>query len=183
MKIAIGVPNYGIIKAKTAYSLIEMIRLNKYDFLPIFQYGSVISENIEVIVEVAQKTLCSHILFIEYDMVFAPDTLSRLLAHDKDIIGTTYNFRFLPSKSIVKFLDEKEHSGLCEVSGLGTGCLLVKTSVFAELKRPYFPTEFNERGIMTSTQDIGFCEKARKSGFKVWCDTSIVIKHIGDFLY
>jgi hypothetical protein len=32
-------------------------------------------------------------------------------------------------------------------------------------------------------EDYGFCHLARKSGFKLWCDTRQVVGHVGDVVY
>ena len=179
IKIAIGIPTQGEIKAKTALSIIETVRLNDYEFLPVFQYGNYINDSRERIVEIAKSQLCSHIFFVDADMRFSHNTVKRLIEHNKDIIGASYNYRGLPPVSTTKFFDEEK--GLCKVAGIGTGCLLIKMNVFKEIEKPYFPIELTGEGLLKVTEDIGFCEKARDKGLDVWCDTDILIKHIGDF--
>ena len=198
MKIGIAVSTYGTIKAKTAFSIIEMIRINRQtEFLPIFTYGGYIAENKAREVTTAQNCLCSHIFFVDYDMKFEPVVLPKLLSYDKDIVGAMYNYRYLPLEPMVKYLKEdgewtakieesaikKIPNELFEVGATGGGMLLVKMSVFDKLTRPYFPMEQDEEGQRSMTEDSGFFLKAQAAGYKVWCDPTLNIKHVGDFEY
>jgi hypothetical protein len=56
-------------------------------------------------------------------------------------------------------------------------------SVFNKLTRPYFPMSFDDKGQVTVSEDIGFCEKAKDAGFDIWCDPTVEVKHYGDFAY
>ncbi len=184
-KIALGIPTGGTMKSKTAFSLLETIRTTDADFLPIFRYGNFAAENKEKIVKIAQENLCSHIFFVDCDMGFPADALTKLLAHDKDIVGVNYNYRYMPQESITKpFRYPIDASNdLYRVAAAGTGLILVKTSVFPALERPYFPFALSDSGDMILTEDVGFCEKARGAGFDVWIDPFIKVEHYGDFAY
>ena len=54
----------------------------------------------------AYKEKCTHILFSDDDMEYPPDTLQKLLAHDKDLIGTLYNIRRLPPAYVIEYEGE-----------------------------------------------------------------------------
>lgn len=196
LKIAIGVATQGTLKTKTAFSIIETIRVNKQlEFLPIFRYGGYIAENKAKIVEAAQNCLCSHIFFVDHDMKFEPYVLPKLLSYDKDIVGAMYNYRYLPLEPMIKYLKPDgdwtakiEESAikeipneLFEVGATGGGMLLVKMSVFDKLKKPYFPMEQDGEGNRVVTEDSAFYLKAQKLGMKVWVDPTLNIKHVGDF--
>ena len=184
LKIALACSTQGTIHTKTAFSIIETIRLNKdIDFFPIFRHGGYIAENKAKEVETAQNCLCSHIFFVDHDMVFDYKALPALLAHDKDIIGVHYNYRFLPLKKMTVEAEEHSENEPYIVKAVGGGFLLVKMKVFEKLDRPYFPMEQDEAGKRVVTEDFGFYEEARKVGFKVWCDPSIKVMHEGNFLY
>ena len=190
IRIAIGIPTYGTIKSKTALSLMETIKQNKdIEFFPVFCHGGYIAENRENIVKTAQQLLCSHIFFVDHDMKFKGDTVAKLLAHDKDVVGVLYNCRYLPLTPTTSFYganggitrDIPATKDLIEVPVVGAGCMLIKTSVFANLSKPYFPMENDDDGNRVVTEDAGFCAKVIESGAKVWCDLSIEVKHIGDY--
>ncbi len=194
LKIAIGCASQGTIHTKTALSIIETIRLNpSMEYLPIFQFGGYIAENKAKIVDIAQKTLCSHVFFVDHDMIFPPNTLAKLLSYDKDIVGAMYNYRYLPLEPMLKYLKEdgdwtskleesvikKIPDELFEVGATGGGLLLVKMSVFDKLEKPYFQMEQDGEGNRVVTEDSGFYLKAQKLGMKVWVDPTLNIKHEG----
>jgi len=192
-KICIGIPTFGLIKSRTALALMNTINENKdLDFFPLFCHSGYIAENFNKIVRTAQDMLCSHIFFVEHDMIFPPSTIKKLLAHDKDVVGTLYHCRYLPLTLVNYFFDENKKmvkeipkipDELFEAPIAPTGCLLVKTEVFEKTGRPYFPMEQEEDGTRSPTQDIGFCEKVRAAGMQVWIDPTIPVGHIGDFVY
>jgi hypothetical protein len=84
----------------------------------------------------AQIMKASHLLFLDSDMVFPADTLARLLAHNKDIVGATYSKRVPPFHPLT-VTEEGEQvqitSGLCRVKLIPTGCLLMRTKIFDAL--------------------------------------------------
>lgn len=191
-KVLIGIPTAGTLQAKTARSLMSVMK-TPVDIIPYFIHGSYIACNREKIAQAAIKFGCTHVFFVDCDMEFGPDTLARLLAHDKDIVGTLYNYRgILPPQGVTKFFGKHGEpvieitdmpETLFKVAGIGTGCCLVKTSVFKEVEPPYFPMEWDKNGDVYLTEDIGFCEKVRAKGYDVWCDPTIKVNHIGEYLY
>ncbi len=198
LKIAIGIPTYGTITSQTALSVIETVRLNpSFNFLPIFRHGGYIGENKVKIVETAQNCLCSHIFFIDHDMKFEPNVLAKLLSYDKDIIGALYNYRYLPLTPMLKyFTEDRKWTGeleksaikkipneLFEVAAVAGGMMLIKMSVFDKLKKPYFGMEQDQDGNRVMTEDCSFFLKAQEVGYKVWCEPSLNIKHVGTYLY
>lgn len=181
-KIAIAIPTLGTMKTDTVMTLVGLIQ--KSPIVVISRFGNHISESREKMVETAKQKKCTYIFFIDSDVKFHSSVLSLLLAKDKDIIGATYNFKFLPSTSMVKlFPDEKMKDKPLKVAGMPTGCLLIKMKVFEKMDKPYFPMEYDKEGNVVCTSDIGFCEKARRNGFDIWCDPTLNIKHIGDYEY
>lgn len=144
----------------------------------------------------ALKLNASHILFLDSDMSFPPDTLIRLLERDKDIVGLTYCQRRSPRGLTHESLtsdyqmptDPREE--VFEVKSLGFGCVLIRTDVFKAISRPWFKVEYpggvQENGAdCHRSEDRTFCDRARKVGFKVWCDAvlSREVLHCGQFEY
>lgn len=158
------------------------IATSKVDCIPIFHYGTYLAENRERLVSKARENSCTHMFSLDYDMVFDQLTLSLLLANDKDIVTVPYNYRRLPKETMVKTFDGMKES-LFKVFGSPLGCSLIKMSVFDKLEKPYFPLETNKNGDVIVGEDIGFCIKARKAGFDIWCDPTIKIKHLGEYAY
>lgn len=140
----------------------------------------------------AQEEKCTHIFFIDHDMQYPSDTLDRLLAHDKDIVGAAYNMRCYPLKTTVTLLDEngamtpreKLPAELFRCEAVATGMMLAKMSVFDKVEKPWFAIMIDpETNELTITEDVYFCNQARKAGFEIWCDPTIPIGHIGEATY
>src|SRR5262245_5686952 len=106
--------------------------------------GSMITKQRNDLVEHARKIESDYMFMLDTDMQAPPQTLVRLLKHDKDIVGATYNKRVPPFETLGKLKgerptdDELRKGGLREAELLPTGCLLIKMSVFDKLTWPYF---------------------------------------------
>jgi Anp1 len=131
------------------------------------------------------------LLWIDADMVFPPDALVRLLAHNVDIVGADYRRRAPPYPRIGKPITTLEAwrdihktplvvpSRLTEVTMLGLGLMLVKAEVLQRMGQPSFirawlldqATPTNPTGF--STEDGYLCGHARHLGYKVWCDLDL----------
>lgn len=71
-----------------------------------------------------------------------------------------------------------------EVSGIGMGCTLLRIEAFLKLEKPWFKTVDNMEAFWDGipkaevwTEDLYFCDKAIKAGWKVYADTSILCEH------
>ena len=184
IKIAIGITTAGLIKSQTAFSLTNMLLKNReLDFKMIFKEGPNQPLNREIIAEIAQQMNCTHLLFIDSDMVFPTDAAQKLLEHDKDIIGVNYNMRQFPLKSTVKTkkISENISEELFQCDGVASGFMLIKIKIFKDLQKPWFHVGLN--GTELEGHDYRFCRLAREAGYEVWCDSAIKIGHLGDFLY
>ena len=82
MKLGIGMTTAGMIKSQSAFSLLNMLKGMDYEIL--FKEGPNQPLNREVIAETALKLGCTHLLFVDSDMVFGKDAVQRLL---KQLIG------------------------------------------------------------------------------------------------
>lgn len=169
-------------------SLLELVAFSNHDFhFVVATEGYTISENRNYIAIQAIKNNSDYLFFVDDDMVFPSDTLERLLARQKDIIGVASRSRCLPLKSTVQLLDgtilSEFPKELKEVKQVGTGIMLVKMEVFEKIDKPYFNTKTHINGFTLQGEDAWFCEKAKEKGFKIWCDGTLSVKHIGDFLY
>lgn len=188
IKIGIGIPTIGQIRTETTRSLMEIMKL-PYEMIPIFVYGAYVSQNREKIVTKAQELGCTHLLFIDHDMIFTPSDIQTLLSYDKPLVVAAYHERELPSRLMMEMLDTEDFSDytipneLFKIKSAGLGCSLIKMELFERLERPYFPMKYTQAGIVAESEDVGFCRKVREGGEDVWCDPTLPIKHIGDYIY
>lgn len=143
-------------------------------------------------------------LFLDNDMTFPSDLLLRLLAHNKDIV-TVNAYRkgagYFPVVSIQGKDDEyfrpvhikPEEGALRRVTSAGTGAVLIDRKVFETMTFPWFKSEYVDpvgedmdsanivEGKMFVSEDNRFYIITTSLGFKLYCDFSIPIGHIGDY--
>lgn len=148
------------------------------------------------------------LFFLDDDVCAPPDTVPRLLAHNRDVISGVYYRRAPvgPNKSMppvmlkYKNKDEAEWvtqwdppGSLIEVDLVGAGCLLVNRRIFERLPRPWFTwelepdiTKWIRQGMGTEqdqpihSEDFSFCRRVRRElNLPIAVDTSIQCEHIG----
>lgn len=158
------------------------------DTLVSHSVGLYINENRNQLSDHAIELGAEWIWFVDDDHCFQPDTLTRLLAHDVDIVSGVYVRRtapFLPvvyeqednTGDVVKHYFTPQDRGLKPILACGGGCLLVKTKVLKALGTPYWRFSQRPDGEMIG-EDIDFCYRARAAGFTVWCDFDTTIGHL-----
>jgi len=146
-----------------------------------------------VLVEKFLKSNCTHLLFLDSDMVFPPEIVDLLLKHDKDFISALYVLR-KAHRPCYRFKDgdnykapEKiEPNKLLEVDAVGLGTCLLKRSVLEKTSsdndgKPLFKIDYKSRTEIFG-EDVYFCKLAKKSGFKVFVDTSVLVGHFGGII-
>jgi len=70
---------------------------------------------------------------------------------------------------------------LMEVNGIAMGCALWKIQLFKDIPKPWFVTVADyipDKGIQCFTQDLNFCEKAKKAGRKFGVDFRVRVGHL-----
>ena len=154
--------------------------------------GSGISANREQLVVDALKTNCTHILFIDEDMGFVPQTLHVLASKRQRIVGTNYPMRGKGS-SFTALTEDRQarvvtgpHSvGLAPVFYTGFGFCLIERSVFEQMKRPWFLIGYNTDNYRYTTEDAAFGNQLHELGIPWYVDhdASKLICHIGNYNY
>lgn len=182
MKIALGIPTNRLIKPKTAKALLDLVAHSQHDYeILVSERGYNTSENRNWIAAKAVNTKCDYLFFVDDDMIFPPDTLERLLAHQKDIVGGIYMTKYETQSPVVEYLDDSRPTELFKCGAIGTGCLLIKTSVFWRVPQIWFTYEWNPNGSVKMSHDWIFCHNARLLDFEIWADPTLEIKHIGQY--
>lgn len=177
MKICIGVAASDYIRTQTVSTLILLFK-NEPDTKFIIKQGALVHLNREEIALEALQMDCTHLFFVDSDMVFNPDVLYKLMHHDKDIIGALCNKRGGGLAVNTRFT--KQPDKIYRNSAVGMACTLIKMDVFRKVPRPWF---FFGDEQHPCGEDIFFCNRARKVGFEVWIDPTLSVKHIGEFLF
>lgn len=141
--------------------------------------------NLNVIVAEAQKNECTHVFIVEDDSMFHPATVINLLTSDKDVVTGLcpnrnppfypYIYKKVNGGEIHYRQLMNDETGLIRVDATGMGGILIKTSVFDKLTRPYF--KYTYEGEQEWGQDILFAKSLIAAGIEIYCDTRIPIWH------
>lgn len=184
MKILLAIPTNRGVKGKTVKSLLDLVASSEHKFeIIVASEGYTIAENRNYIASQAIKKECDYVLMCDDDMVFPSETLDKLLATGKRIVGVLAHSRMLPLKPTVVPVSGEISETLFECKEVGGGVLLIDTKVFNEVPQPWFDVETHPFGMVRTGEDAYFCHKAIEKGVSVWCEGSIKIGHIGDYIY
>ena len=202
MHIGICIPARSHMEIGTAFDLANMsaytAKHTKHDLSLFTSSGTLIFDQRNNLVKAALEAKCTHILWVDADMRFPKDTIIRLLANNKAIVGVNATTRVEPVKPTAKNLfidqekkegqwtavDSKDKKGVEKVSALGCGVLLVDTQVYKKMTEPYF-WFYEIPGDKILGEDVYFCVKAFDIGFDSFVDHGLSneIGHIGQYTY
>lgn len=162
--------------------------------------NTLIHDSRNIIARNAIQAGFDRVMWLDSDMIFAPDTLERLEADmdtGLDFVSGLYFSRRPPYIKPVAYkrlwYDVKDGvldagaenlfdypEGLCEIEAAGFGCCMTTVDL---LKRvgdqygaPFDPVE-------SLGEDMAFCLRARKVGTRLWLDTRVKCGHMGMIEY
>lgn len=149
-------------------------------------HGNSPANNRNMMVEKALEIGCTHFFTMDDDNIAQVDTLTRLLAHDKDVVSALYLMRCYPYQPLLfDSVDEKGwnrwrvlkegESGLISVVNCGLGCVLIKMDVFKKMESPWFT--LGELKKDQRCDDISFFNRVRATGFSLYCDLDCQVGH------
>jgi len=171
----------------------------KYDIPDDVEYQFFLSTIGNVFVAYARQQMANlainqgfdYLWMIDDDMIVPPDLFEKLVRHDKDVIAPLAFMRFYPHKPVIYNVVEgydtvtKQHyyqnyvvdrypkNKLVECDAVGFGSVLIKVNILEKLEKPWFM-------VMTGAgEDIHFCHRAKRAGFKIFMDTSVKLAHLG----
>jgi len=193
INVLVGVPSGGSVPISfmTCFtSAVQFKQEGEYSFYNHRGTNAVTARN-GCVKKMLDNKECTHLFFMDSDMVFPEKTLEKLLEHDKDVVGGYYVRKrkgFLPNAFLLghrpggKYVTEHVNE-MKEVEGIGTGCLLIKRKVFENIECPWFEYKWNKDpdGHMV-TEDLIFCQKVKEKGYEIWCDGTIKCGHVNQFI-
>ena len=194
-RILIAIPTNKLIEAETFKSIYDLIVPDGYE--TVFQYfwGYQVEQVRNLIAHWTINNGFDYLFSVDSDIAFAPDTLVKMLSHDKDIVSGVYIQR-IPGKHTIEIMRQNDRGGvthvdwdvikgqgLVPIDGCGFGCALIKREVFVGIPYPQFVYKSAIDHKDTISEDVYFCLKARENGFKLWCDTSVICDHIGSWTF
>jgi len=187
VKIFIAIPSTDYIDVDFARSLtsLETVGECHVEFIA----GSLIYANRDKLSDMAVNGEYDYMLWLDSDMIFAPDILKRLIADDKDIVSALAFMRRppydpviyktlkigLPGEAQVELYNDYPKDSVFEIDACGFGGVLVKTSVIRDVieknRTAFIP-------IPGYGEDISFCIRARREGYKIFCDSAVKMGHV-----
>lgn len=183
-KILICVPCMDMVASGFAQSL-AMLQKGGNETAIMFECGSLIYDARNKLAKQAIKMQADYTMWLDSDMIFKPDTMVRLLAHDVPIVSGAY-FRRSPPYHLVAFdkcdTETREWTDLplptetVKCGGVGFGCVLVRTDVLFEVAAKYKTWFEPTNGF---GEDLSFCYRARECGFDILLDPTITCGHVG----
>ena len=193
MKILLGMPCMRTIPYKTTMSLLRTIKQGVVE--PMLVEGSLVYDSRDTIAEFAVNNGYDYVLFADSDMVFDKTDIEKLVAHDTDIVSGLYvtrngeNMNVAYSKIITrrrfpfrapKLIVDKGVTGYTEIAACGFGFCLIKTEVIKCMSKRYKSLFEPFKGV---GEDIAFCIRAKRCGYKIMIDRDVRLGHIGEKVY
>lgn len=143
----------------------------------------------------AIKSGADYVLWIDSDMVFDNDLLEKLMKsiEGKDIVAPLFFRRKKPfnppyyksirlnyggEHEVVEYDDYPENETF-EVDACGFGCVLMRTKVLEDVVNANH-TCFNPMPCFG--EDISFCIRAKRCGYKIYVDPTIEVGHISQYI-
>lgn len=193
MKTLIAVPAMDQVPARFCASLAMLKRTG--DSVVGFEISSLIYTARNNLSARAIQLGADYVLWLDSDMVFAPDILERLFADYSagkgDIISGLYFRRVAPFKPVLFSAVESTAEGpftaepesipddVFEIAGCGFGCVLMPTEVLMDVigkyGNPFDP--INGMG-----EDLSFCWRARQCGYRIVCDPAVSLGHVANMV-
>jgi len=194
MKIAFAITSFGEVPFLVYQNHIQcMCKWTKeHDILLVTSYGSTLVNAREDCLNAAMKEGCSHILYVDSDVILPINALNSLLSCDVDLASGLCMRRGAPFDAIgwIKIKDSMKQPvfdpykpGIHQVEWVGGGVALFKTSIFKELEKPYFRHVF-ENGAQIY-EDVYLCKKMREKDMTIVIDSRVQCGHVcrGNVIY
>ena len=211
-KLMIGLPAYDhkvtVSMAVSLMKLSQMVLQHGIDIQVNSICGcSVVSRARNVIAKQFLESDCDHLMFIDADMTFEPESVIRLMAwsQTRGIVAGAYLARKEP-KTYILSLDggdgingsrgkvTMDEDGLVRAFRVATGFMMIQKQVFTKLAEmhpewkhmdtnspqtlySFFDFLVTPEGMIG--EDFLFCDRAREAGFEVWVDPTIKLGHMG----
>lgn len=214
INISFGATAYGPLWPPAASSWLRVVAFTarKYAIEHVGQIGgagvtdrtyTMTAEN-EIVKQSLANPDFTHIFMTEMDMILPHDTITKLVALDKDMASGLYFLRAdlqagrgqpcLYKKPPLREATEQAkrsfnpyfHTPVTlfnkgapfQVDCAGLGCILFKREVFEELEYPWFDLKAGTDVKIGYGSDMYFSHHARSAGFELWCDPSVRCKQI-----
>jgi hypothetical protein len=193
----VGFPSHHQVDAAFAESLAQMTAWWMAEGVPGRQLqvlncqSSLLSMSRTRVLREAIDKGATHLLTLDSDMTFPPDTLSRLLAHDRDVVAANYVRKAIPGVPTAEAVGGRpmhstaDKTGLEEAAHAGMGCMLIRMAAVRDLPEPWFPIAWHPGMRAYVGEDVFFLRLLRQRGVRIWVDHDLSkeVMHVGPFEY
>jgi hypothetical protein len=152
------------------------------------------------------KMPCTHLLFIDDDIAFAPDLPRRLLMENVDVVAVPYRRKqrevLYNIRHGVRVKTWPDRPYMVGVDSIATGMMLIRKNVFEKLA-PTTPEFLYDNGgekgklffrhqlvddemvggVSYMGEDYWFCKTVREAGFDIWAYVDEEVGHIGQYAF
>lgn len=202
MNIAIGLPTPEFVSAHFAFenlpAIISNIKSLGHNAFLSCQDGVRTDKNRNTLLQrFIEMGNIDYVLWLDVDMLYPPDMVTKYLEHDFDVIGCLYFKRAEPFAPVaynrtnrnpfkpytVINIDDLPEDNVVLVDGLGYGGMMVKMSVYEALgddkwtkygENFHLPYEAEDR----ITHDLIFCQQAQNKGFRLLLHSGVRPGHL-----
>lgn len=154
----------------------------------------------------------THLLFIDADIGWRPETIGRLLSSGHDVCCAVYPKKTDPLDRLkwpFRLKDPERvrtcsRTGFIEISDAPTGFLMISRKAFEQMQVAYperqcqisdrlrspellrhsyhFFDSFVDEGVLQS-EDYGFCRLWTRLGGEIWADPEATLDHVGEHVW
>ena len=211
VRLMVGMPVYGAYHPHFVPGLLDLVRRPPCHLQIAPLVGdSLVSRARNRIAAKFLESDCTHLFFLDTDLIFSPDHIARLLSHELPFLVGLYPKKQTPLAWVCNtresFPPRDPATGLQRILYGGTGCMLMSREVLTAIivhnpDLAYDPDDgepdqplydFFRVGIHRDavthrrrylSEDWYFCQLALEAGFELFADTSVVLKHCGEAIY
>lgn len=186
MKLAILIPSGFQWFAGFGFCLANLVQHSKGDVFNL--QGSNLLYLRETLLDMAKDY--DYALCLDSDMLFPPNTVTKLLSREKDIVCANYvnkkpNARWLTLGLDGNVCESRGKTGVEEVGRIPFGVTLIKMDAIKSLQKPRFMFPWNPETGRCGGEDYFFSDVCRKNDISLWVDHDLTkeVHHMGTALY
>ena len=212
MNIVIGIPAMDSVSTSFFASIVNQQYMDGHKYSYAIEVGSLVYNARGRIAQRALEMGADYLIFYDSDMVLRPETTVQLIEslegdmpypvrerQPKGFVTGLYFNRRLPTRpQIVKSMDwymddvlgaqelVETYEGyprgeVFEVAGCGFGCCIMRTDMLKDMTIRYKGNPFTPMPRLG--EDYSFCYRAKRAGYKLFCDSRILPGHAGLHIY
>lgn len=193
-RIVIGVPTAKYIEAETFQSIYDLQIPDGCEVHFQYFWGYNVDQVRNIMTQWMLQNHFDYMLNVDSDIILPPDALVRLMQAQTPTVGITsgvyiqrkqgeripeiyvHDARTGGQRNI--HISDVQADTCLQVEGVGFGCCLVHRRVYEAVGNPWFVYHDNIDFSRVVSEDVHFCDQARKKGFEIQVVTGVKCGHI-----